>query len=61
MKVSTLINKLKKLPQDATVIVHNNSVCINGFYKAYNGVAYDEIDNTVCIFADYDHLVEETD
>lgn len=42
MKVSTLIKKLQKMPQDAEIIVENNSMFNDGIYKADEIEQYDE-------------------
>lgn len=53
MTVKQLINKLKKLPDDAKVIVVNSDVYINGLYET-KGIHYDKIGNYVIIDKDTD-------
>jgi len=52
MKVSTLIKKLQKMPQDAEIAVENTAMYINGTYKAI-GVSFWEEENIVTIESDY--------
>lgn len=61
MTVKQLINKLKKLPEDAKVIVVNSDAHINGLYETKD-IDYDEIGNYVIIDKDTDKkLFDELD
>ncbi|MBP5595010.1 MAG: hypothetical protein J6Y02_06485 [Pseudobutyrivibrio sp.] len=61
MTVKQLINKLKKLPEDAKVITVNNNSYINGLYET-KGIDYDEMGNYVIIDKDTDKkLFDEWD
>ena len=56
MTVKQLINKLKKMPEDATVLVYNDDSYFNGNYKVTSKeVEYFECDNSVIIGTDYKH------
>lgn len=59
MTVKQLINKLKKMPEDATVFVYNNDSHVNGSYKVVSSeVEYFDCDNSVVIGTDYKHREE---
>ena len=59
MTVKQLINKLQKMPEDATVYVENNNAYINGAYKVVSSeVDYFDNDNTVLIGTDYKYIEE---
>lgn len=51
MKVKTLINKLKKMPQDATVIFVNTDMVNNGAYAV--STVEDYQDGTVVLDSNY--------
>jgi len=51
MKVKTLINKLKKLPQDSKVIYVNTDMVNNGAYEVNTVTDYE--DGTVVIDSNY--------
>ena len=53
MTVKQLIRKLMKYPEDATVLVHNNDVYLNGFYHVTSKYVEHFDDNTVVIGTDY--------
>lgn len=60
MTVKQLINKLKKMPEDATVVVVNDKMYADGIYE----VTSKEIDhfpynNLVVIGTDYKHTKEQ--
>lgn len=52
MTVKQLINKLKKYPENATVIIENDSSFEDGFYKATEATCYED-DGEVLIGSDY--------
>ena len=52
MKVSALIKKLQKMPQDAEVTVDNSEMYFDGTYKATSVEFYDE-ENIITIETDY--------
>lgn len=56
MKVLALIKKLKKLPQDAEIVVDNSAMYVNGIYKATK-VELWEKENIVMIETDYKRKV----
>lgn len=59
MTVKQLINKLKKMPEDATVYVYNDNAYFNGSYKVVSSeVEYFDCDNSVAIGTDYKHKEE---
>lgn len=59
MAVKQLINKLKKMPEDATVYVFNDNAYINGNYKVVSSeVEYFNYDNSVVVGTDYKHKEE---
>ena len=59
MTVKQLINKLKKMPEDATVFVENNNTYINGVYEVVSSeVEYFDYDNSVVVGTDYKHKGE---
>ena len=59
MTVKQLINKLKKMPEDATVFVFNDGTYIDGAYKVVSSeVEYFDNDNTVLIGTDYKYIEE---
>ena len=59
MTVKQLINKLKKMPEDATVFVYNTSVYVDGSYKVVSSeVEYFDYDNSVMIGTDYKYREE---
>ena len=58
MTVKQLMNKLKKMPEDAIITVDNDSCWVDGVYKATE-VKHWEHDNTVNIGTDYKKLLEE--
>lgn len=59
MTVKQLINKLKKMPEDAIVFVYNDCVYLDGSYKVVSSeVEYFDCDNTVVIGTDYKHREE---
>ena len=59
MTVKQLINKLKKMPEDATVFVCNDSAYVDGSYKVTSSeVEYFDCDNSVVIGTDYKHREE---
>ena len=51
MKVKTLINKLKKMPQDSKVIYVNTDMVNNGAYEVNTVTDYE--DGTVVIDSNY--------
>ena len=51
MKVKTLINKLKKLPQDSKVIYVNTDMVNNGAYEVNTVTDYE--DGTVVLDSNY--------
>lgn len=53
MTVKQLIDKLKKMPEDATVVVENDGMWVDGTYK----VTSKEVD----YFPEYDFVVIGTD
>lgn len=57
MTAKQLINKLNKMPEDATITVNNNDLWINGTYTATKVVYYPQ-DNTVVIDTNYKHRLE---
>ena len=57
MKVSALIKKLQKMPQDAEVAFENNYSYIPGLYKASN-VLFLEDENIVWIGSNHIWLLE---
>lgn len=60
MTVKQLINKLKKMPEDATVFVYNNNSYINGIYKVESSeVKHFGHGNSVVIGTDYKHKEEQ--
>jgi hypothetical protein len=60
MTVKQLINKLQKMPEDATVFVYNTNAYINGSYKVVSSeVEYFDYDNSVVIGTDYKHRTGE--
>ena len=59
MKVKTLINKLKKCPQESTVVITNDSVYINGTYKVTEVNVYP--DDIVEISSDYEERLYADD
>ena len=59
MTVKQLINKLQKMPEDATVFVYNDEAYITGSYKVTSKeVEYFDCDNSVVIGTDYKHREE---
>lgn len=59
MTVKQLINKLKKMPEDANVFVFNSSAFLDGSYKVVSKeVEYFDYDNSVVIGTDYKHREE---
>ena len=58
MNVKELKRKLDKLPDDAVILVNNNSLFINGDYVA-TAIEYDKDDNTVLIETDHEDLIFE--
>lgn len=59
MTVKQLINKLKKMPENATVFVINNAMYIDGTYQVVSSeVDYFPYDNYVIIGTDYKHMEE---
>lgn len=59
MTVKQLINKLKKMPEDATVYVYNDEMYLTGSYKVLSKeVEYFDYDNSVTIGTDYKHREE---
>jgi hypothetical protein len=59
MTVKQLINKLKKMPEDATVYVYNTNAFLDGSYKVVSSeVGYFDFDNSVVIGTDYKHREE---
>ena len=60
MTVKQLINKLKKMPEDATVYVFNDSAYEDGSYKVTSKeVEYFNYDNSVAVGTDYEHKEEQ--
>ena len=57
MTVTELIEKLKRYPQDAEVLVKNDDLYINGLYYATEVEDYG--DETVIISTDYDEIVDD--
>lgn len=54
MTVKQLINKLKKMPEDATVVIENNSMYFDGTYQVISSeVEHYPEDNTVIVGTDY--------
>ena len=60
MTVKQLMNKLKKLPEDATVIIHNDEIYEDGYYKATD-IDFDPSCNEVEISTDYKRRKDEDD
>ena len=58
MTIKQLLNKLKKLPEDAIITIPNDDLYINGDYIA-TGIEYYKDDNTVLIETDHKKLVRE--
>lgn len=58
MTVKALIEALKGLPEDATVILQNNDDFYNGFYKA-TGIDFDGESNEVEIVTDHRWLYDD--
>ena len=59
MTVKQLINKLKKMPEDATVYVYNTDAYVNGSYEVVSSeVEYFDYDNSVVVGTDYKHREE---
>lgn len=58
MTVKQLINKLKKMPEDAIVFVYNNDAFLNGSYTVTSSEVEWFDDNTVVIGTDYKHWEE---
>lgn len=59
MTVKQLINKLKKMPEDATVFVYNDNAFFDGSYKVVSSeVEYFDWDNSVVIGTDYKNREE---
>ena len=59
MTVKQLINKLKKMPEDATVFVYNDNAYVNGSYEVVSSeVECFDYDNSVVIGTDYKHKEE---
>lgn len=57
MTVKQLINKLKKYPEDAKIVVDNDESCFPGIYFATSVDEYEE--GTVLIATDYRKMVDE--
>ncbi len=60
MTVKQLINKLKKLPEDATVTVYNNELFYDGEYVA-TSVCFTKEENTAMIDTNYKKRLHEED
>lgn len=60
MTVKQLKNKLKKFPEDATVVMYNDEIYEDGMYKV-SGVNFDPSSNEVEISTDYKWLKDEDD
>ena len=60
MTVKQLINKLKKMPEDATVFVYNNDFYDDGSYKVVSSeIKYFDYDNSVAVGTDYKEIKVE--
>lgn len=59
MTVKQLMNKLKKMPEDAEVLIPNSEMNVDGIYYATNIEEYE--DGTVLIDTDYEKRVKEWD
>lgn len=57
MTVKQLIKKLEKMPQDATVVVYNDSTFFDGVYKATGIESYK--DGEVAVTTNHKTLLEE--
>ena len=57
MTVKQLMNKLKKYPEDAKIVVDNDESCFSGIYFATSIEEYEE--GTVLIATDYRKMVDE--
>lgn len=57
MTVSELIERLKSYPQDAEVLVKNDSLYFDGLYTATEVEDYG--DEAVIISTDYDEMVDD--
>lgn len=57
MTVKELIDYLKEMPQDSTVIIENDYSHVHGFYEA--GYLLNYGDGTVEVCADYERKIEE--
>ena len=53
------MNKLKKMPEDAEVLIPNSEMNVDGIYYATNIEEYE--DGTVLIDTDYEKRVKEWD
>lgn len=59
MTVKQLINKLNKMPENATVFVYNDNTYFDGSYKVVSSeVEYFDYDNSVLVGTDYKHRGE---
>ncbi len=57
MTVKQLMNKLKKYPEDAKIVVDNDESCFDGIYFATSVEEYEE--GTVLIATDYRKRLDE--
>lgn len=57
MTVKQLMNKLKKYPEDAKIVVDNDESCFDGIYFATSVEEYEE--GTVLIATDHKKRVDE--
>ena len=57
MTVSELIERLRSYPQDAEVLVKNDSLYFDGLYTATEVEDYGE--NFVIVNTDYDELIDD--
>ena len=54
MTVKQLINKLKKIPEDATIFVYNDNMHLDGTYEVVSSeIYYFDYNNEVLIGTDY--------
>ena len=59
MTVKQLINKLNKMPEDATVFVYNDNAYFDGSYKVVSSeVEYFDYNNSVVVGTDYKYREE---
>jgi len=59
MTVNQLINKLKKMPEDARVVIENDFMYVKGIYQVVSSeVEYYPEDNIVVVGTDYEEKVK---